>query len=161
MTAPVSLWRIGVDTPEYEADDLGGRGAEKSGGRWNRAGVSLVYCSVTRALACLETLVHLARHPLPLNRYLVEISVPADVWEACAAPDPATLIGWDALPAGRVSLDWGSDWAVAGASLLARVPSVIVPEECNVLINPVHADIARVTARKVRRWIYDHRYRVS
>lgn len=158
MTSDVRLWRIGVDTPEYEAHDLGGKGAEQSGGRWNRPGTPLVYCSVTRALACLETLVHLARHPLPLNRYLVEISVPADAWAACVELDGATLVGWDALPAGKVSLDWGTNWAMDRGSLLARVPSVIVPEEFNVLINPAHAQIDRVKARKVRKWVYDGRF---
>jgi len=157
VTPDVRLWRIGVDTPEYEAHDLSGKGAEKSGGRWNRAGTPLVYCSVTRALACLETLAHLARRPLPLNRYLVEVSVPADAWAACVELDRATLVGWDALPAGKASLDWGTTWATDRGSLLARVPSVVVPEEFNVLINPAHTDMARVTARKVRKWVYDVR----
>jgi len=46
---------------------------------------------------------------------------------------------------------------IGGVSLLARVPSVVVPEEFNVLINPVHADIAGVEAEKVRKWLYDAR----
>lgn len=153
----ILLWRIGADTPEYEAHDLGGAGARISGGRWNRPGTPLVYCSASRALACLETLVHLAKHPLPLNRYLVAITVPAAVWAAACELDRATLVGWNAEPAGKASLDWGSGWAARGGSLLARVPSVIVPEEFNVLINPAHAGIARVHARKVRRWLYDAR----
>jgi len=147
------LWRIATDTVDYEAHDLSGKGAEASGGRWNRAGTPLVYCSTTRALACLETLVHLARHPLPLNRYLVRITVPAAAWAAAAELDGSTLVGWDAAPAGKASLDWGASWVAAGSSLLARVPSVVVPEEFNVLINPAHAGIAGVRAEKVRRWL--------
>ena len=42
-------------------------------------------------------------------------------------------------------------------SLLAKVPSIIVPEEWNVLINPAHPDISSVKATKVRKWIYDMR----
>ncbi|MFT3665971.1 RES family NAD+ phosphorylase [Piscinibacter sp.] len=157
MSADVELWRIGVDTAEHEAHDLGGKGAETSGGRWNRPGTPLVYCSTTRALACLETLVHLARHPLPLNRYLVKITVPAAAWAAAPELDGAALVGWNAQPAGKASLDWGTAWAAGGATLLARVPSVVVPEEFNVLINPAHADISRVEARKLRQWLYDTR----
>jgi RES domain-containing protein len=157
VSVDVTLWRIGADTPDYEADDLSGKGAEKSGGRWNRAGTPLLYCSVTRALACLETLVHLAKHPLPLNRYLVKITVPAAAWAAAVELDGSTLIGWDAEPAGKASLDWGTNWVTGGASLLARVPSVVVPEEFNLLINPAHADIADVKAEKVRKWLYDAR----
>lgn len=156
-THEVDLWRIGVDTPDYEAHDLNGRGAEKSGGRWNRPGAPLIYCSVTRALACLETLVHLAKHPLPLNRYLVRITVPAGAWAAAAELDRTSLVGWDAEPAAKASLDWGMVWVTGRASLLARVPSVVVPEEFNVLINAAHADIGTVKAQKIRKWLYDSR----
>jgi len=157
VTTDVTLWRIGADTPDYEAHGLSGKGAERSGGRWNRVGTPLIYCSVTRALACLETLVHLAKHPLPLNRYLVRITVPAAAWEAAVELDGATLVGWDAEPVGRASLDWGMTWASSRSSLLARVPSVVVPEEFNVLINPTHTAIAGVKAQKVRKWLYDSR----
>ncbi|MCA0176744.1 MAG: RES family NAD+ phosphorylase [Proteobacteria bacterium] len=152
-----SLWRIAADTPDYEAHDLSGKGAEVSGGRWNRVGVPLVYASTSRALACLETVVHLARHPLPLNRYLVELHVPDAAWDAAAVVAPEALVGWDAQPVGKASLDWGSAWATGRSSLVARVPSVVVPEEHNVLLNPAHPDARRVRAVKVRRWVYDGR----
>lgn len=155
----VPIWRIAADTPEYEAHDLSGKGAEHSGGRWNQVGTPLVYGSVTRALACLETLAHLAKHPLPLNRYLVQITVPAKAWAAATEIDPEELVGWDAEPAGKASLEWGHAWVTSGQSLLARVPSAIVPEEFNVLVNPAHSDIAGVKARKVRKWLYDARLR--
>ena len=157
MSEGVTLWRIGTDTPLYEAHDMTGKGAELSGGRWNRAGTPLVYASTSRALACLETVVHLAADPLPLNRYLVAVSVPAAAWAAAIELDPATLVGWDAEPAGKASLDWGTAWVRDKRSLLARVPSVIVPEEINVLINPAHPDAVKARAVKVRRWLYDRR----
>jgi RES domain-containing protein len=116
-----------------------------------------VYASTSRALACLETVVHLGGRTLPLNRYLVEIIIPADEWEARTIFDPHSNIGWDAEPAGMVSLDWGTAWASARSTLLAEVPSVVVPEELNVLINPLHSAAPTVRARKVRRWTYDAR----
>ena len=152
----VSLWRIATDTTDYEADDLSGAGAEKTGGRWNRAGIPMLYNATTRALACLETLVHLNAGGLPLNRYLVEIDVPDAVWAiAEAATSVSAPIGWDAEPAGCASIAFGSDWAASKRSALLLVPSVIVPEEHNILINPAHPDAVRLTARKVRRWLYD------
>jgi RES domain-containing protein len=157
LTDEVVLWRIAADTPAYEAHDLAGKGAELSGGRWNRAGTAMVYASTSRALACLETVVHLAKSPLPLNRYLVEIKLPATLWAAATAFDAGSQIGWDAQPAGRVSLDWGTAWARGVTSLLAIVPSVIIAEEANVLINPAHADIKQLRAAKLRRWLYDGR----
>lgn len=153
-----SLWRIATDTPTYEAHDLSGKGAEKDGGRWNPAGMPVVYTSQTRALACLETVVHLNAGGLPLNRYLVQIEAPADVWSQAEALDPAALpVGWEAEPPGKVSIDLGAAWLKAKTSALLIVPSVIIPEEENVLINPQHPSAAKITATKVRKWTYDPR----
>ena len=154
----VALWRIATDTPDYTAEDLSGAGAERSGGRWNARGQPLVYASSTRALACLETVVHLGGGlALPLNRYLVRIDVPAPLWAARTVFNAAQQVGWDALPVGRVSVAWGMAWAQEGSSCLAEVPSVIVPEESNLLINPRHPAAAQVLATKLRRWLYDPR----
>jgi RES domain-containing protein len=121
----------------------------------------MLYASASRALACLETLAHLGSGDLPLNRYLVEIRVTDAAWAARAVFDAAAHVGWDAEPAGLVSLTWGTAWAAANASLLAEVPSVIVPEESNILINPRHPDAGAVGARKLRKWSYDARLRQS
>lgn len=153
-----TVWRIATDTKDYEADDLSGAGARITGGRWNDKGVAMVYSATSRALACLETIVHLNAGGLPLNRYLVEIDIPERVWAAARAETAASLaIGWDAEPCGRVSIAFGSAWAAARSSALLLVPSVIVPEEVNVLINPTHPDAAGITARKIRKWLYDPR----
>ena len=156
----VALWRIAADTPDYEADDLSGKGAEKTGGRWNREGRPVVYAASTAALACLETVIHFNADALPFNRFLVRIEVPDDVLRACVRASAQELrVGWTAVPAGKVSLDFGDAWLRLGTSTLLAVPSVVVPEESNVLINPAHPDAARITATKVRPWLYDSRFR--
>lgn len=153
-------WRIATDTPAYTADDISGTGAKNSGGRWNDRGVAMVYAASSRALACLETVVHLNASGLPLNRYLVEIAIPDDIWDSAEITTPSTLaVGWDAAPAGLVSIEFGTAWASSRRSCLMLVPSIIVPEEMNVLINPAHADAASIVARKVRKWTYDPRLR--
>lgn len=153
------VWRIATDTPDYEADDRTGAGAKTTGGRWNEAGVPMLYTSESRALACLETVVHLNAGGLPLNRYLVEIDLPERAVADAETVDPANLVGWDAEPAGRASIRHGTDWVRSRRSLLLIVPSVIVPEEQNVLINPLHADMGDVRIAKRRRWTYDPRLR--
>jgi RES domain-containing protein len=160
VTVIVSLWRIGSDTPDYEAHDLSGKGAEKTGGRWNRKGTRMVYASVSRSLACLETVVHLGgSDPLPLNRYLVQINIPIALWNLRLRLDPAQHVGWDAEPAGKVSIDWGTTWIQGKTTLLAEVPSVIVVEEHNILINPDHRDAGKLASMKVRKWSYDRRFK--
>lgn len=155
MSVEVQVWRIAADTLDYEAHDLSGKGAEQTGGRWNRKGTPLVYASICRALACLESVVHLSSgDALPLNRYLVQITIPLALWDSRIVFTPEHYVGWDAEPAGKVSIDWGNGWVQAKTGLLAEVPSVIIPEEQNVLINPNHPDAAKLASTKVRRWTY-------
>lgn len=158
----MKLWRIATDTEDYTADDLSGKGAEMTGGRWNRVGTPLVYTADSRALACLEVFVHLnAGRKLPLNRYLVEVELPDAAWRGRTRFVPEDHVGWDAEPKGKVSIDWGTDWARGGSSLLAEVPSVIVPEESIVLINPLHPNAASMTCTKIRKWTFDQRIRLG
>jgi RES domain-containing protein len=153
-----TVWRIATDTPTFEADDLSGAGAKATGGRWNETGAAVVYASQSRALAWLETIVHLNAGGLPFNRYLVAIQIPEAVWDRAQCETAESLkVGWDAEPAGRVSLRFGADWLKAGASALLVVPSAIIPEEFNVLINPLHPDSRDISAKKLRRWFYDPR----
>lgn len=153
------VWRIGTDSPAYTAEDLSGEGARLTGGRWNRRGTPMVYAASSRALACLETVVHLNAGDLPLNRYLVEIRIPDELIAAAARFNPSSHVGWDAIPEGRVSIEAGQAWVLSGASAVMVVPSVIVPDEPNVLINPRHVDAAAIRATKLRRWTYDQRLR--
>ena len=151
------LWRIAADTPGYTAEELSGKGALVQGGRWNEKGTPAVYLSSSIALACLETLVHLAAAGLPLNRYLVRIEVDDALWRARQTV-MKPKVGWDAIPPGRVSIDAGQTWLAARSSALLEVPSVIVPEEGNVLVNPRHPDARKLRAAKLRKWTYDGRF---
>ncbi len=105
-------------------------------------------------------MVHLNAGGLPLNRYLVSVTIPASVWAKARTETPGSLpVGWDADPSGRASIQFGTAWIQSAASALLRVPSVIVPDEYNVLINPLHPDSGAVTAVKIRKWLYDSRLR--
>lgn len=152
------VWRIATEAPDYAADDLSGTGAKITGGRWNKRGIPVLYCSDTPSLACLETLVHLDVGGLPLYRFLVAIDIPDKVWKARTIATVKSLeSGWDAFPAANASVDFGSQWVASNLSAVLVVPSAIVPEDCVILLNPKHADISRVTATKLRRWTYDAR----
>jgi RES domain-containing protein len=148
----VTVYRIATETPASSANDLSGTGAKASGGRWNHKGTPVVYCASNRALACLETVVHLAAGGLPLNRFLVDIDIPDEIWASAQNACPPE--GWDAEPCRLTSLAFGHKWITDNKTALMLVPSVIVPEEMNVLINPVHPDARRITALTRRRWTY-------
>lgn len=162
MTQPFAcFWRIGVETEAFQASDLSGEGGLRSSGRWHRRGSPIIYSAGSIALACLETLVHLNSSGLPMKRWLVRIDVPLRLAERARRIDmDSAEPGWDAQPAGPVSLDRGDEWLRAVDSALLFVPSVIVPEEQNALINPAHPDARHIKALKVRRWRYDPRLAV-
>ena len=144
----------------YAADDLSGAGAAKSPGRWNDTGQPVLYTAPTIAVAVLETAAHIDDGGLPLNRYLVEITVPDATWSARETLDTSKLdLTWAAIPAGRSSVKPGSDWIKGGTAALLVVPSVIVPEELAVLINTSHPDAAKLKARIVRLFDYNRRFR--
>jgi RES domain-containing protein len=154
----VQLWRVASDTLAWSADDLSGKGAAAAGARWNHPG-ELVSCAATSiSLAAWETRAHFAKGAaLPWNRLLVRIDVPDAVWAARTVLNRPMAVGWNAIPEGPVSRNLGSAWLKLAATALMVVPSVIIGEEDNVLINPVHPDKINIKATKVRRFIYDHR----
>jgi len=155
----VSLWRIASDTPDWTAEDLEGKGAAADGARWNHPGERVLYAATSISLAAWETRAHMGRAgaALPWNRFLVLLQVPDEVWEARIELPRPWPVGWNAIPEGRASRALGSAWLASAASALLAVPSVIVEEECNVLVNPAHPDARRLFAAKTRRFLYDPR----
>ena len=154
----VHLWRVASDTPTWTADEMSGKGAAGKGARWNHPGELVTYAATSISLAAWETRAHFGRGAaLPWNRFLVRIDVPDDVWAARQMLSRPPPVGWNAIPEGVVSRNEGSTWLKAGTSALLAVPSVIIDEEDNILINPAHVDSVRIVASKVRRFVYDHR----
>ena len=151
------VWRIATEGRAYSASDMSGTGAAIEGGRWNSVGKPMVYTAGSIALACLETLVHI-KNSLPLNRYLVSIDIPDHVWRVRLQLTDLP-VGWDAEPAGLTSVALGDNWLAARSEAIFQVPSVIVPEEFNYLINPAHPDASTISATKIRKWHYTPRLR--
>jgi RES domain-containing protein len=154
---PKCVWRIAKETADYKAVDLSGAGAAKTGNRWNTPGTPVVYCSSSIALASLELFAHLGEIAKLRNYFLLCITLPGSSWAARTRLDPAHLPTWNAVPAGITSMTYGSDWAQSNTSLLLEVPSVMIPEENNVLINPRHPDATLVSVTVLRQFQFDPR----
>jgi len=154
----VVVWRMAKETPDYPADDLSGGGAKAVGGRWNRKGTSAVYASTTIALATLETLAHLGGNISIRNAFLLRIDIPAALWAQRRTVDLASLPpAWLAEPPGAASIAFGDRWLRTQSRLLLLVPSIIVPEEYNVVINPAHPAASQLRSRVARQHVYDPR----
>ncbi len=87
----------------------------------------------------------------------MRIDVPDKFWVASLVLD-LLQGGWDAVPDGMTSRITGDAGAAPNSSALLLVPSVSVPDEHNVLINPLHPDVTSITATTMKRWIYDPRF---
>jgi RES domain-containing protein len=135
-----AAWRIVKKRHAGSAFD--GEGARRYGGRWNGPGTAVVYVSETRALAVLEVLVGV-RSTQPIGAYvLIPIRFEPSLIEALR-PDRLPE-DWRRSPPRASTQRIGDAWVVEQRSAILRVPSVVVPDEFNYVINPAHADFARI-----------------
>jgi RES domain-containing protein len=127
------------------------------GGRWNHKNIPVIYASENRSLATLEFLVHLSLFSLlPNNLSVACLDIPDDVVsERISSTDLPK--NWRDYPAPPELAVLGSEWATATRSLLLWVPSVVVVDEFNTLINPKHPEMKRVTLSRVESFRLDRR----
>ncbi len=136
--------------------DITGAGARLYGGRWNLKGTALLYTSETRALAALEYLVHVSMDLAPRGLSILRIDVPEEVAARTVEPD-ALPADWRSYPSPQELAVLGTRWAESNETLLLRVPSVLVEEEYNVLVNPAHPDFVRIRAGRPSPFALDPR----
>jgi RES domain-containing protein len=125
--------------PNYATRELAfaGKGGLGYAGRWNNAGALIVYTSTTLSLAVLEIFVH-TRQPVPSSWPLFVADVPDALIERLS-PIPQN---WDTHPPSASSREAGNKWLQSKVSVGLLVPSVIIPQEANCLLNPVHPDFS-------------------
>jgi RES domain-containing protein len=136
----ITAWRI--VKKRYASSAFDGEGARRYGGRWNTPGTPVVYLSDSRALAMLEVLAGL-RSVAPLPAFAV---VPAvfDASLVLRLENESLPAEWRQSPPHPVAQRIGDAWVGQGNSAILRVPSVIVPEEYNYLLNPAHPEFHRI-----------------
>ena len=131
------LWRIS----NYST--LEGRGGLIASARWHTEGRRIVYFAESPAGALVEALVHLELDPAHLPKSYRLLKADAADRLAMKAVTPADLAGnWihDSITTRTV----GDEWLASKTSALFRVPSAIVPETFNVLLNPEHGDAKKI-----------------
>lgn len=127
---------------------LDGEGARLFGGRWNSPGRPLIYTSEHVSLCILEQLVHLDPDLIPTN------------WVVMTLKIPNAILGKDlsshSIKEGEAR-KMGDEWLKSEHSLYLKVFSFVVPQENNVLINPLHSDMSQVKIEDVSPFQFDHR----
>src|ERR1019366_2203540 len=145
-------WRIVKE--KHAASAFSGEGAAKTGGRWNSRGVPVVYASATKALAALETLVHL--NPLVPFKYVV-FRLQFDEALIEKVPLNRLTAGWGVEPPPPSTKAVGDDWVRDKRSAVLALPSVIIPGELNYLLNPAHPAFKKITIGKPEKFAFDPR----
>jgi RES domain-containing protein len=136
--------------------DLSGYGAYLYGGRWNLPGMALLYTAEQRAMALLETLVHLPVEDLPDDMYLMTLEVPDDLSREVLSPADLPA-DWQRLSMPQPTATIGHAWLQSGRSVALQVPSVVVPQERNLLLNPAHPEFIRVRLLDAQPFHFDER----
>ncbi|MFL5258673.1 MAG: RES family NAD+ phosphorylase [Hyphomicrobiales bacterium] len=146
------VWRL--CSPPY-ASKLDGEGNRRHGARWNSPGRGVVYVSAHLSLAVLEMLAHL---PPELT-----MAVPPLAAVAIEIPDRSEeLVSLEEMPKDPAILaTWcrarGDAWLRSGSALSLVAPSLIVPQELNVMLNPSHSDMQTVRIAAVEEFRLDER----
>lgn len=147
-----------IERQKYLSTTLQGIGASMTDGfRWNSQHTRIVYTSESRSLAMLEIAVHLNIHEnLPNDRYLLEIDIPDNIQilEVMLEDLPEN---WDAKPPTLETQTIGDDFVYGNDAAVLKVPSAIIPEEFNYLINPNHKDAKRIKVLNERKLEFDER----
>lgn len=154
-------WRI--EYAQHLEGVLSGEGARRYGGRWNRKGVPLVYLSSHLALAALEKFVHAVPTGKDVSLHAIAVDIPARCVEEAHRPRKLPD-DWRAPEPGMGSMNWGSQWALSRQSLLALVPSALLPTVCfeqtwefNLLLNPEHDAIGSLRVVQRAPYSFDAR----
>jgi RES domain-containing protein len=135
--------------------DLSGKGGLFGAGRWHERGSLINYTASSRSLAALERLVHESIEDLP-ELVMLTIWVPDDIgitrYTVNDLPDE-----WDAMPDIGLAREIGDLWLKNNATLLAQVPSAVIRDEFNYLLNPLHPDLDLIKVVDSRPFFYDAR----
>ena len=148
------VWRI---IPKFHLSQaFDGEGARRFGGRWNRLGTRVVYTSATLSLAALEFFVNLDRDTEPNQLAIISADIPDDLRmghiEVSDLPK-----NWRSYPVPEELQDLGTAWVASASTAMLAVPSAVIPDERNYLLNPAHPDFKRFHLNKPEAFHFDPR----
>lgn len=137
------------------AADLTGEGARLFGGRWNHIHTGCLYTSASRALALLEFSVNVNRMLAPKSLSLVAIEIPEkNILKLQITDLPEN---WQDVPVPGSTRDYGTGLLRKAQHIVIAIPSVVVPEEYNYLLNPLHKDHGKIRIMAISELGYDGR----
>lgn len=153
----ISAWRIVQEKYSHQA--FTGEGARLYGGRWNSPGVPMIYTSQTRALAALEMLVHYDSPKLLRSYLLFEVVFDEALMTRLDLAD--LPLDWKLEPAPGGTRKLGDLWVAKADSVVLGVPSTVISQELNFLLNPAHPDFPKLRTQPPQRFDFDPRLKAG
>jgi RES domain-containing protein len=136
--------------------ELNGKGAAKSGNRWNSKGTEIIYTAESRALAMAELAVHLTIATLPRDYVMIEIEIPNNI--KVKELDLKVLDeDWNNHPPNSITQKIGDNFIDSIDECLLKVPSAVVQGDFNYLINPYHSDLKKIKIIEITDFPFDKR----
>jgi RES domain-containing protein len=132
------------------AHDLSGEGAKLNGGRWNHTGIPCIYLAESRALSLLEYVAHTTMETLPPFLSFIALEVPDHSIRQFSVKELPS--GWLHRPHTKASQDIGSKLLAKNDYLLLKLPSVLIDQEFNFVLNTMHPLISAVKIAEVARF---------
>ncbi len=151
--ADVIGWRIVKE--KHAKSAFSGEGARIFEGRWNSAGVRMVYCSEHLSLAALEILVH--TRPVAMRDKFRAFRVTFDDTLMVMIDLKKLAKGWNAQPPIAASKSIGDEWIKSARCAVLALPSVLVPLERTFLLNPTHREFAKIKIKDAGNFVLDAR----
>ncbi|HEY8658936.1 MAG TPA: RES family NAD+ phosphorylase [Hanamia sp.] len=149
------VYRIGKTK---HANDLTGEGARLFGGRWNHKLTPCIYTSESRALALLEYTVNINIEDIPRALSITIIEIPTiSIQEIEEVQLPGN---WKQVPAPSSTKDLGTQLLKTSEKLVLKIPSSVITEEYNYLLNPLHPDSKLFKIVDIRDFVYDVRIKM-
>jgi len=137
------------------AEDLTGEGARLNGGRWNHKLTPCIYTAESRALAVLEYTVNVNIDDIPRALSFSRIEIPdAGILVLSEADLPGN---WKQVPSPFATKEFGTQLLKAAKNLIIKIPSTVIPNEYNYLINPAHPAIKNCKVTAIVDFVYDVR----
>lgn len=141
---------------KIHSNDLSGRGAEKSGGRWNSKGTAMLYTCESRALCTAEIAVHSPLGIVPSDYVLITLNIPNNI-EILELDINILQNNWKSFPHSHSTQVIGDEFITDNQKLVMKVPSVVVSGDNNYLINPYHIDFKHVEILNISDFEFDSR----
>ncbi|MEP7145314.1 MAG: RES family NAD+ phosphorylase [Ferruginibacter sp.] len=141
------------------ANDRSGEGARLNGGRWNHVYIPCIYCAESRALSVLEYTVNVNIAVIPRALSITTFEIPdTEILEFAESSLPGN---WKESPAPSSTKDFGTTLLKAAEYPVIKIPSCVIPDEFNFLLNPLHPGNKKFNILEVKDFIYDVRIKLK